>query len=513
MQLRKPPSSIPRPGAATPRCANLCASVSNPFSRIPRAWWLAFPLLCLLYFSGLSAAGMLGPDEPRYASIAREMARSGDWITPRLWGQPWFEKPPLLYWMTGAACRLGLSEDLAPRLPVALLSVAFLIFFQWILAREFGARTAWTATIVLATSAAWLGYSFIGATDLPMAAAFSAAMLLSLDWIGAGDRRRLPLAAALLGLAALAKGLVPLVLALPLFWCGRRRWTDLLRPAVTGAFLIVALPWYLLCYQRNGAAFLRTFFWQQHFERFTTASLAHGQSFWFYVPVLLAALIPWTPLAALLAQRTLYRDPRRQFLLIWLLFGLVFFSLSRNKLPGYLLPLAPAAAALMGAGLAQARRARWALPAAALCLISIPVALPILPQALAAGVSRTALPAFQWTWLPPAALALFLCGLEYRGYRTAALATMAIATAAGVLVLKSIELPAIDRAVSARPLWREIAAQPDRVCVASLHRSWRYGLNYYSGVPLPDCSASPQALEVQQEPGRPPVLAAPVQLK
>ena len=483
--------------------------MSNPFSRIPRAWWLAFPLLCLLYFSGLSAAGMLGPDEPRYASIAREMARSGDWITPRLWGQPWFEKPPLLYWMTGAAFKSGLSEDLAPRIPVALLSIAFLIFFQWILAREFGARTAWTATIVLGTSAAWLGYSFIGATDLPMAAAFSAAMLLSLNWIGSGDRRRLPLAAALLGLSALAKGLVPLVLALPLLWCGRRRWIDLLRPPVIAAFSIVALPWYMLCYLHNGAAFLRTLFWEQHFERFTTGLLAHGQPFWFYVPVLLAALIPWTPLIVLLAQRTLYSDPRRRFLLLWLLFGLVFFSLSRNKLPGYLLPLTPAAAALMGAGLAQTQRARWALPAAALCLISIPIALPILPQALAAGVSRAPLPAFQWTWLMPPALALAIYGLERRGHRTAALAALAVTATAGVVLLKLTDLPAIDRSVSARPLWQQIASQRDRVCIATIHRSWRYGLNYYSVTPLPDCSASPRPLEVRQEPGHPPVLAAP----
>ena len=168
---------------------------------------------------------MLGPDEPRYAAIGREMARSGDWITPRLWGVAMVRKTRLLYWMTGAAFRLGFNEDLAPRVPVALLSVLFLIFFQWILSREFGARAAWTATVVLGTSAAWLGYSFIGTTDLPMAAAFSAAMLLSLDWIRTGDRRRLPLAAALLGIAVLAKGLVPLALTLPL---------ALVRPAAAG---------------------------------------------------------------------------------------------------------------------------------------------------------------------------------------------------------------------------------------------------------------------------------------
>ncbi len=216
---------------------------------------------------------------------------------------------------------------------MALVSVAFLIFFQWILGREFGARAALAATIVLGTSAAWLGYSFIGVTDLPMAAAFSAAMLLSLDWIETGERRRLPLAAALLGVAVLAKGLAPLVLTLPLVWCGRRRWRDLVRRTVLAAFLIVALPWYVLCYLRNGAVFLRTFFWQQHFERYTTESLAHGQPFWFYVPVLLGALLPWTPLLALLARRALYTDARRRFLLLWFLFVWCFFRFRRTSCP------------------------------------------------------------------------------------------------------------------------------------------------------------------------------------
>ncbi len=449
---------------------------------------------------------MLGPDEPRYASIGREMARSGDWITPRLWGAPWFEKPALLYWMTGAAFRLGFNEDLAPRVPVALLSVAFLIFFQFMLSREFGARAAWAATIMLGTSAAWLGCGFIGTTDLPMAAAFSAAMLLSLDWIETGNRRRLPLAAALLGAAVLAKGLVPLVLALPLVWCGRRRFTDLLRLPVVAAFLVVALPWYLLCYLRNGAIFPRSFFWEQHFERFTTTSLAHGQPFWFYAPVLAAALIPWTPALLLLARRALYGNARRRFLLLWLLFVLVFFSFSKNKLPGYLLPLAPAAAALMGISLAEARRTQWVLPAAALCLVAVPVALPVLPGALAAGLSRAPLPSFHWTWLLPVALATAIYWLERQGRRAAALAAMAVAAAAGVIVLKLIGLPAIDRAYSARPLWRQIAAQPGPVCIASMHRTWRYGLNYYSVTPLPDCSQSPRPLEVWQEPGRPPRL-------
>src|SRR5438552_14426429 len=122
----------------------------------PHVWLLAALLIYFLYFFHLTAAGMLGPDEPRYAAIGREMARSGDWITPRLWGEPWFEKPALLYWMTGIAFRLGLGEDLAPRLPVAIVSVAFLAAFFWLLRREFGERAAAFATVILATSAGWI---------------------------------------------------------------------------------------------------------------------------------------------------------------------------------------------------------------------------------------------------------------------------------------------------------------------------------------------------------------------
>ena len=476
--------------------------------RVP--WWLALPPLAVLYFVGISSAGMLGPDEPRYASVAREMARSGDWITPRLWGAPWFEKPALLYWMTGTAFRLGLNEDVAPRIPVALISLAFLVFFQWILSRKFGPRAAWTATFILATSVAWLGCSYIGTTDLPMSAAFSTAMLLSLDWIETGDRRRLPMAAALLGLAVLAKGLVPLVLTLPLIWCGRRRWIDLLRPSVLGVFLVVALPWYLLCWWRNGAVFLRTFFWEQHFGRFTTLALAHGQPFWFYVPVLAAALLPWTPVLLLLVRRGLYGDRRRRFLLLWLLFGLAFFSISKNKLPGYLLPMIPAAAALMGIALAEAKRgARWVLAASALCLTLIIALIPALPDVLAVGLSRAETPGFHWTWLLPLVLALTIYVLEWRGWRAPAVTALAIAAAACAISLKLIDLPAIDRAYSARPIWREIAAAPGRVCVAAMHRSWRYGLNYYSGTPLPDCSVSPRPLQIRQAPGMPPEVSGP----
>ena len=476
----------------------------------PRILLLAIPLVCLLYLFDLNGVGLLSADEPRYAAISREMARSGDWITPRLWGQPWFEKPVLLYWMEGAAFRLGLNEDMAPRLPVALMSIAFLIFFYWILRREFGDPAAAYATVILATSTAWLGYSHIGVPDLPVSAAFAAAMLLSLGWLELGDRRWLPLAAALLGLAVLAKGLVPLVLAVPLAWMGRRRLLDWFHPRVAGAFAIVALPWYALCFIRNGRPFLEEFFWQQQAGRFFTPERAHGQAWWFFLPVIVAGFFPWIPALAGLGRRTLYSDVRCRFLLVLSLFGLAFFSAARNKLPGYVLPLVPALAALAGIALADQKRSRWNLVATAALLVLLGPAAGILPDALAAGISRSSPQPFHWTWLLPALACPLVWYLDAAAQRAAAIALLAVCITAGAVAIELQAFPEIDRLASARPLWNAVAPIRDRVCVARLHRSLRYGLNYYSVTPLPECRQEPREIEITQDPGSPPRLVSAI---
>jgi len=471
--------------------------------RIPRLVWLALPLAYLLYFYHLDAAGLLGPDEPRYASIGREMAASGDWVTPRLWGQPWFEKPALLYWTTAAGFRLDLGPELAPRLPVALASVLFLAFFAWIVGREFGSRAAGLATLILATCWGWIGFSQVGVTDLLLSATFSAGMLLALPWIAKGDERPLPAMAAMIGLAVLAKGLVPLVLAGPL--ACRRRLRDLLRIRVVIAFLVIALPWYLLCYLRNGWEFLSVFFWQHHFARYVSGGLMHVQSAWFYIPVFVAGMLPWAPLLILLPRRAAWNDPRRLYLLLWVLWGLVFFSLSANKLPGYILPLFPAAAVLMALGLEEIADARPWLAACALLLVAFPVAAQTLPMAVADGLSHAALPHFDWMWLLPLAAAAAVWFLRDR--RVAAAATIAICATAGVVYLKTATVPEVDRLASARGIWRRIEARSSHTCVADIQRNWRYGLNYYSVQPLPDCAADPKPIEVRQAANQPPHLA------
>jgi 4-amino-4-deoxy-L-arabinose transferase-like glycosyltransferase len=475
-------------------------------SKIPRLLWLALPVAYLLYLFRLTGIGLIGPDEPRYAAIGREMARSGDWITPRLWGQPWFEKPALLYWMSGGAFRLGLGPELAPRLPVALLSIAFLGFFWWIVKREFGCRAASLAAIILGTSAAWIGFSQVGVTDLPLAATFSAAMLLALSWMGKRETRMLPAAAGALGLAVLAKGLLPLALAAPLAL--RVRWfRDLLRPRVLAPFFAIALPWYVLCYLRNGSVFLHDFILVHHLERFTQTGLQHVQPWWFYIPRLPALLLPWAPLLLALRPRTAWGEPRQRFLVAWTVFGLAFFSASVNKLPGYLLPLLPPLAILMALGLEQARRAGALLVSSALLLAIYPVAVPLVPAAMAnlwAGAPR---PAFQWTWLLPVVPAIAAWLLEARGRRVAAVAAIASATAIAVGGLKWTAGPDIDRTATARNLARAVAQHPGEVCLEPVRRDWQYGLYYYAGTDLPDCDSRPRRFHIMQRPGFPPELA------
>jgi 4-amino-4-deoxy-L-arabinose transferase-like glycosyltransferase len=476
--------------------------------KIPRLLWLVLPLAFFLYFFRLGGAGLLGPDEPRYAWIGRAMAQTGDWITPRLWGQPWFEKPALLYWMTGAAFRAGLGPDLAPRLPVALLGTAFLAFYWWILRREFGCRPAWFATLILGSSVAWIGFSQTGVPDLPLTATFSAAMLLALPWIAKRDARFLPAASAMLGFAVLAKGLVPLALAAPLAL--RVRWIrDLLRPRVLLPFLVIALPWYMLCYLRNGPLFLNEFFVRHHLERFTSGALQHTQPWWFYVPRLPALMLPWCPLLLLILQRrSWYAEPRRRFLLIWVLFGLVLFSASANKLPGYVLPLLPALAALAALGLDELADARTWLATCAGLLIAFPIAAPLLPAAVANEWSAAPHPAFDWTWLTPLVPLAAVWRLEGRGRRLAAVLVVTAATGIGLTYLKIRCEPEMERIATARALARQAAAHPGAVCLGEIKRDQEYGLEYYLGTPLPPCDANPREFHVLQVPGKPPELVS-----
>ncbi len=423
------------------------------------------------------------------------MTQSGQFITPKLWGNAWFEKPPLLYWMISAGTALHLGPEASGRLPVAILSLAFLAVTFALLRTEFGSEAAAISSVLLATSAGWLAYSCLALTDLPLAAFYSLAIFLALPLLRVDpDEKhryavRLVLIGLSIGIATLAKGLVPIALAAPLCWFLRRWWRSWWLPLIAAA--AVALPWYVAMYQRNGNAFLEEFFWKHHFERLYSASLQHVQPWWYYVPVLLGALFPWTPLAAL---PFFYRngwDQRRRFLAAIVGFGFVVFSISLNKLPGYLLPLVPSAFALLAASTDWKRVALrlrlWLLPSAVL-IGMLPLVAQVLPRVLEVGrISfRGASPRVGPTEMFYMAAPLAATLLARRAW---AGTLLVLCLVAGGFYLKIVSFPILDRYVSARGLWHEIEHTPGAVCDFWLDRNWAYGLAFYRGEPYPACSS------------------------
>ena len=470
-------------------------------------------VLLFVSFSGISTFGVVGPDEPRYASIGQEMARSQDWVTPRLWGKPWFEKPALLYWTIGAAFKLGFSEDVAPRLPVAFISVAFLLFFFNWLRVEFNPFVGAVATASLATSAMWMGYSHVAVTDVPLAACFVASVLLILPSIE-GRPAPATLAAALLALSVLAKGLVPLVLFLPFFWFGRKHWRLWLKPLPAAVFLAVALPWYVVCTMRNGFAFLDVFFLQHQLGRFTSPELQHVQPFWFYLPWIIGAFFPSILMLGFVATRRIYVDDRRWLLLALVVFGLLFFSVSRNKLPGYILPLLPFVCILMACGMDTARRL-FPKPLALITATSM-FLLPLfmlgaglLPRALSEGGVRGLFPVDMVTAGRVAdviPIAIVAAIASFFLTRERALILWFAMVCCGWVYVEYAALPSLDRMGSARMVWRELPGPKRQYCVGNVSRSWRYGLNFYSVTPLAECAAGTTAHSILPGPAGMPVV-------
>lgn len=422
------------------------------------------------------------------------MAASGDWIIPRLWGSPWFEKPPLVFWLAAFGSTAGLPPDLSGRLPVALLSLLFLVAYFGLVYRQFGFRPAAVTTLLLSTSAGWMAYSSLALTDVPMAAFFALAVLLLLPLVSKREvplseqRWRMAAAGAAIGLSTLAKGLVPVVLILPAFWFCRRA----LRQAWIGlvVFLAVAVPWCVAVYRQVGWSFIEELFLKQHLARLYSASIEHAQPFYYYVPVLLGALFPWTPLLLLMApplRSGMARDERRQFLTTIVVFGFVFFSASLNKLPGYVLPLLPVLFVWLGSWFEDRHPSDVPRPLVVACTLLIAV-IPFLTLVLPAVLSGQRPLQISFAFKPTlVAFALVPVGFALLARRKW-LGPMALfAVIAAAFYLKEETLPILDREVSVRELFHELEPRISEVCDGGLHRRAQYQFAFYAGRPLPFC--------------------------
>ncbi|HKY29462.1 MAG TPA: glycosyltransferase family 39 protein [Pyrinomonadaceae bacterium] len=352
----------------------------QPSRLAKRVWFLIFLAVIAFYFYGLGHIPFVGPDEPRYAQVAREMFQSGDLITPTLGGHTWFEKPPLLYWTIIAGYSVFGVSEWAARLGPALCGLLTIAAVFWIGSRvrrndnlsEFGQWSAFVtaSTLGIIVFSRGVGFDSVVTMTIAWALAFFLVSETTTTEAGGswqdpdGRRRRLWIGFyAFIGLSLLAKGLVGLVIpigVLGAYYLIRRERPS--RSFISSLIwglplaLVVAGIWYVPVTVRHGWAFVDEFILQHHFARYVSNKYHHPQPFFFYFLIIIPLTLPWTVFFAEgLAQVRKWRwrgadaeDKLRTFSAAWLLFPMVFFSFSGSKLPGYILPLLPAAALIAG---------------------------------------------------------------------------------------------------------------------------------------------------------------------
>ncbi|WP_281185294.1 glycosyltransferase family 39 protein [Trichlorobacter lovleyi] len=312
------------------------------------------------FFFMLGRIGLIEPDEGRYAEIPREMLEQCDFITPTLNYVAYFEKPPLHYWLTALSLKTIGMNEFAARLPGALAGLMTVLLVYVTVRAIWGRSEAISSAIVLGASTGFVVQSRINLTDMTLTFCLTAAlcsfMIASYKW----QHKKLYyyLFYLFCGLAVLTKGLIGVlfpVCIILLYLLFNRSW-HLLRemhlPDGILLLVVVTSPWFILVSQQH-PDFAKFFFVHEHFERFLTTTHGRYQPFWFFFPIFLLTMLPWSFYAfrALLSGlQTRFQeetDPRF-FLFIWVTFVFIFFSISHSKLIPYILPIFPPVAMLIG---------------------------------------------------------------------------------------------------------------------------------------------------------------------
>lgn len=324
-------------------------------------FWFVLLGCAALWFYGLGARTLVPTDEGRYAEMAREMLASGDWVTTRLNGIKYFEKPPLQVWMNAATFGVfGLGEWQA-RLWTGLCGLLGIGAVATTGHRLFGSQVGRNAALVLGSSVLWAGLAHINTLDMGLSAMMTLSLcsllLAQRDEVGITEQRGwMMLCWASMGLAVMSKGLIGLVLpgaVLMLYIPLARDWAILRRLYLIPGlllFLCITVPWFLLVSLDN-PEFPQFFFIHEHLQRFTSKVHHRAGPIYYFIPILLLGAIPWLGVLMQSLRQALTREGAgfqpKLMLLIWAGFIFLFFSVSSSKLPSYILPIFPALALLI----------------------------------------------------------------------------------------------------------------------------------------------------------------------
>ena len=472
-------------------------------SRASTDWLLLAGFCGFLFFFGLAYFGLIGADEPRYAQVAREMLARHDWITPTLGGKPWLEKPPLYYWQAMLAYSVFGVSDWAARLPSAA-DATLMVFAIYLFLKRFRPGFQLDGALMTASAAGVIGFARAASTDMPLAATFTIALLAWYAWYESESRRYLAIFYCFLALGMLAKGPVAPLLAaiiIVIFVAKKGDFRLLVRtlwiPGIL-LFCVLAVPWYVAVQIRN-PEFLRVFIVEHNLARFGTNLYHHPEPFWYFLPVTLIGLIPWTLFMAASFAETIRvwwterqqmlasEDALNAFLVIWLIVPVVFFSFSRSKLPGYIVPALPAGTLLL-AEYVRRRVTDDERPSLSLIVLhSIVAAAPIVPALMIQYlILQHRLPwgkaaAISFTFAAVLAIGIAITLRTKLGFSALRFVTLVPLVLAVAAVLR-LGAPALDSTLSVRPLATEISHvenKPLPLAVSGVSRQTEYGLAFY----------------------------------
>lgn len=441
----------------------------------------------LVFMFALGGIGFLGPDEPRYAGVAREMYRSGDFVTPRLAGEAWFEKPALMYWLAALSFTVFGVGEAAARLPSALAATAAVFFVFWIGRRLFSRAVGFAAAMILATAVGFLALARAASMDMLLTASLTAAMAFFLAGYTSESRSKRWFFYGFyiaLGFGALAKGPIAIllpVLALGVFTLWRGSWRDAWawHPEGIALTALVAGPWYAAVTWINGREFVDVFFLNHNLQRFTSEIHGHPQPFYFYIPVLLLIFFPWS--FALIPALGGRYTRTEQLLLLWAAVPFVFFSLSGSKLPAYILPILPPLSLLTAREITRDRMTlalRLAISAQAVLWIGVGIALAFFEDSLSVGID---LPFFA-VLLPTLLMAGLLIAVAAWARPVAFGAVNVLSMVLLVMGLCIAVFPEVQAVESMRPWSGELdrfGSEAETVVLYKPDRWMEYGLEYY----------------------------------
>ncbi len=325
-----------------------------------RRAWLIVWFFAILPLLGWWLYGLFDLDEGFYGAVVVEMNRRGEWITPFYNGHPWFEKPILLYWLGKPLVSL-FGVAVGSRLPSILATIATYGLVAWFTRRRFDDHTARWCVLILSTSLLVVGVGRMMMTDALLSFCMAGALLTFWESLVGSVRWRW-LAAFFLGLGVLAKGPVALLLFAPIaivFFFREREFRQKFKGGWLLGTLIFALTvssWYMPAYLANGQEFVQKFLIEQNLNRFTGGDQAHTlpgvAGYLIYFGVLLLGMMPWIFFLRS-SVKLAWKQPLGQYLIIWAAIPFLFFSISKAKLPHYILPCCVPLAILIGAKLAK----------------------------------------------------------------------------------------------------------------------------------------------------------------